>query len=205
MQRILSNNPSQVFDSEISKKWKGEMRQVEGHSVTQAMADWIIDELRYKAGIFKRAGAISVYNGDVVKSDSAVPLELKESLKRKVQVLENIPDIYKDYHPGSDEKVLDLVHPSLFPLIYGYTRVLKDTLIRLEDCIESIGKGEILPIPPDEHTDFINEENIYPPIGAPFSKNFQWLPCEVEFSDNGCSRHGYPFLVSSRTDIFYPG
>ncbi|RQM06044.1 hypothetical protein DH86_00002346, partial [Scytalidium sp. 3C] len=97
-----------VFDSEISKKWKGEMRQVEGHSVTQAMADWIIDELRYKAGIFKRAGAISVYNGDVVKSDSAVPLELKESLKRKVQVLENIPDIYKDYHPGSDEKVLDL-------------------------------------------------------------------------------------------------
>ena len=38
-----------------------------------------------------------------------------------VTPLENVPDSEKDWHPGSDGLVLDLVHPSLYPIIYGRT------------------------------------------------------------------------------------
>lgn len=122
----------------------------EGRDVSQEMADWVIDELRYKAKIFNAVGAISVYNGDVVKSDTAVPLELKEALQAAVKELEDVPKLSKDYHPGSDGKVLDLVHPSLFPIIYGRTRVISDSLIGLNNCIESCGMGEVVPIRANE-------------------------------------------------------
>jgi len=38
-----------------------------------------------------------------------------------VAPLENVPDSEKDWHPGSDGLVLDLVHPSLYPIVYGRT------------------------------------------------------------------------------------
>ena len=109
------------------------------------MFRWIIQELRYKAKIFDETKAVSLYNGDVVKSDYKVPESLKEVLKSAVVPLETIPEVYKDYHPGSDNKVIDLVHPSLFPLIYGRSRILPDELVGLDNCLEMIGRGHILP------------------------------------------------------------
>jgi hypothetical protein len=140
----------------------------EGRDVTQEMVDWVIAELRYKAQIFKTVGALSVYDGDVAKSDTAVRIEVKKALQAAVNDLEDIAEVYKDYHPGSDGRVLDLVHPSLFPLIYGRTRVLSDLLIGLDDCIESCGKGEVVPIRPDEETHLEVKRN-----PRPYSKNFQ--------------------------------
>ena len=32
-----------------------------------------------------------------------------------------VPGSEKDWHPGSDGLVLDLVHPSLYPIVYGHT------------------------------------------------------------------------------------
>jgi hypothetical protein len=124
-QRTFSDCHSiQAFDEAISQKWKTETLDTEGRDVTQKMVDWVIDELRYKSKIFKKTGAVSIFNRDVVKSDLAIPQGIRESLKVAVRKLENIPEVFKDYHPGSDRKVLDLVHPSLFPLIYGRNCVL---------------------------------------------------------------------------------
>jgi hypothetical protein len=114
------------------------------------MVDWVIEELRFKAKIFQQKSAVSVYDGDVVKSDTIISEDIRQSLKAAVRSLEDVPDIYKDYHPGSDGKVLDLVHPSLFPLIYGKSRVLENSLIGLYDCIQSCGKGVVVPIRPDD-------------------------------------------------------
>jgi hypothetical protein len=131
---------------------------------------------------------ITVYNGDVVKSDIAIAQSLKDSLKAAVQVLEDVPEKYKDYHPGSNEKVLDLVHPSLFPLIYGQSRVLEDKLIGLEDCVQSCGTGNVVPIRPDEEMELdlkgkkIYGNQYFRQTRKPYSKNFQWLPCEVDIS-----------------------
>jgi hypothetical protein len=157
------------------------------------MVKWIIAELRYKANIFKATrGAVSVFNGDVVKSDLAIPNYVQESLKASVRMLEDIPEVHRDYHPGSDGKVLDLVHPSLFPLMYGRTRVLEDSLVTLGECIEAIGKGKVRPIRATEET-VIDKKgsgsfglNMWKRSPPPYSKHFQWLPCDVDISrDDG--------------------
>jgi hypothetical protein len=156
-----------------------------GRDVTQKMMEWVIDELRYKASSFNKTGALSVYNGDVVKSDTAVSEATKKSLQSAVKVLEDIPEIYKDYHPGSDGQVLDLVHPSLFPLIYGRSRVLEDTLIGLDDCLQSTGRGIVVPIRAEkEQEQSNNQRRGYYRSNAdpPYSMNFQWLPCEVDIA-----------------------
>jgi hypothetical protein len=118
----------------------------EGIDITQKMVAWCIDELRYKANIFEETGAVSVFDGDVVKSDTVISNSLKAALKEVVTVLEDIPLHEKDWHPGSDEKVLDLIHPSLFPLVYGRSRIPADSLVGLGDCIEPCGEGKTKPV-----------------------------------------------------------
>ncbi|KAH0565668.1 hypothetical protein GP486_000942 [Trichoglossum hirsutum] len=177
---------TKIFDDDIANKWKSEALASPGQDITQNMVDWVIAELRYRSEIFQKTGAVKVYNGDVVKSDIAVPGHLKEALKAAVISLEDIPDMYKDYHPGSDGKVLDLVHPSLFPLVYGRSRILPDSLSNLSNCIESCGEGEIIPIPPEEEAELGRSVYFRRNETTPYSRKFQWLPCELEFTgDDG--------------------
>ena len=91
-------------------------------------------------------GAIKVYNGDVVKSDTTVSHTVKAELQAAVRPLEDVPEWEKDWHPGSDEKVWDLVHPSLFPIVYGWTRALGKGkgFVTLENCIARCGDGNVL-------------------------------------------------------------
>jgi len=188
LQNILANNvPVQVFDDIIAEKWKAEAMSTPGRDVSQKMADWVIEELRWKAKIFQETGTITVYNGDVVKSDTAVSNSTKLALQAEARKLEDIPEIHKDYHPGSDGQVLDLVHPSLFPLVYGKSRVLEDRLIGLEDAISNCGEGTVVPVRDEKETWSDRKELIYYAgmdnrTTTPYSKDFQWLPCEVDIS-----------------------
>lgn len=125
-------------------------------------------------------------NAAVVKSDSIVSSELQESLKAAVLPLELVPDHLRDWHPGSDEKVLDLVHPSLFPLVYGRSRILPNGKVGLKSCGESCGKGVTIPHPKESETRF--ETNNGPWGNARtgvWSGNFQWLPCDIDLQENG--------------------
>ena len=67
----------------------------------------------------------------VIKSDTAVSSDLKEALRAAAAPLEAVPDRLKDWHPGSDGKVLDLVHPSLFSLIYGRSKIVSSGVLSL--------------------------------------------------------------------------
>lgn len=119
----------------------------------------------------------------VLKSDVAIPLDLKETLRKAVASLENISDSHKDWHPGSDGRVLDLVHPSLFPLVYGRSRILPDSTVTLDNSLSSIGKGVIVPTPvvnPDEDS---GQGRRHPAFASLWSHRFQWLPCNVSFPD----------------------
>lgn len=157
--------------------------------VTENMAKAIIAELRYKAKKFNKTGKIIVYDSAVVKSDTIVPESTKLALQAAVRKLEDIPAAYKDYHPGSNGQVLDLVHPSLFPLIYGRSRVLPDSLVGLDDCVESCGKGNIIQIREDDETVAQMTRRVsggWRNRGTTvYSKNYQWLPSEVEFTEDG--------------------
>ncbi|KAG6909613.1 hypothetical protein DXG01_016395 [Tephrocybe rancida] len=186
--KISNAHSSKVFDDAIAQKWKEEILSADGMDVTVAMVEWCIAELRYKAKIFEKTGAVSVFNGDVVKSDTTVPLSLKEALKAAVAPLEQVPIRLQDWHPRSDDKVLDLVHPSLYPLVYGRSRILSDTTVGLDDCIEQSGRGETIPVPPEEETQLLqSQEYSYyrnGDLSQPFSRHFQWLPCDLSLSGN---------------------
>lgn len=149
------------------------------------MVDYCIAELRHKASVFQREGFITVYDGDVVKSDSVISESLRLALVAAVAPLEDVQPNRKDWHPGSDEKVLDLVHPSLFPVIYGRTRIMKEgyKLVDLGDCISRCGEGVTLEVPPANETKEAKTANRWNIELAEntYSQKFQWLPCDVTF------------------------
>jgi Protein of unknown function (DUF4246) len=156
--------------------------------ISVPMMDWVIEELRYKAKLFEDIGAVTVYTGHVVKSDSVVPESLKLELQAAVVELEDVPDKYKDWHPESDGKVLDLVHPSLYPLVYGRTRVLETGRTSLEDCIARCGEGLAPPYPqlPEEEVTQFGSSSYYHMVVKPYSRVFQWLPCMADISGEFC-------------------
>jgi Protein of unknown function (DUF4246) len=55
------------------------------------------------------------------QSDTLFSEELRQALLQEVSRLENVPEHAKDWHPGSNNQVLDLVHPSLFCYVAGVT------------------------------------------------------------------------------------
>ena len=144
------------------------------------MIDWVFDELRYKAKIHEDTGAVVVYTGHIVKSETIVPESLKLELQAAVAALEDVPDWHKDWHPGSNGTVLDLVHPSLYPLVFGRTRVLETGNTSLEDCIARCGEGQVTQIPSKEEIIIKKDNRLM--IEGLYSQNFQWLPCMVDIS-----------------------
>ena len=160
------------------------MLEMPNRDISRPMVDWVIDELRYKATLHQDIDAVVVYTGHVVKSDTIVPESLRLELQTAVaELLENVPDKYKDWHPGSNGKVLDLVHPSLYPLVYGRTRVLETGKTSLEDCIARCGEGQTAQIPSEEQTLGASPPVVYwgPPTNL-YGRKFQWLPCMVDIS-----------------------
>ncbi|KAF9527132.1 hypothetical protein CPB83DRAFT_895559 [Crepidotus variabilis] len=175
-----------IHQEEIATKWQSEACSTDDLDMSQRMASYCIDELRYKASLYT-AGASSgapqsiiVFPGDVVKSDIAVSSQMKLLLQRAVKTFEGaIPESARDWHPGSNGKVWDLVHPSLFPLVYGRSRVLSgENTTSLSDCIERCGEGVVLPILPKKEAKYWFD---FCGLSA-YSNKFQWLPCEVDIS-----------------------
>ncbi|KAK8038342.1 hypothetical protein PG994_015109 [Apiospora phragmitis] len=94
--------------------------------LSEKMFEVCLAELREKAAVFEKTQTVHVLDAEltVVKSDSMVPPGLQQALLSAVRPLEDVAENQKDWHPGSENQVLGLVHPSLFPLSYGLSKVL---------------------------------------------------------------------------------
>ena len=123
------------------------------------------------------------YDAAVIKTDTAVSSDLKAALLAAAAPLKDIPDRLKDWQPGSDGKALDLIHPSLSPLLYGRSRVLSSGVVELQDCVSRTGKGEITTTPDDSQVEVHTTKyrnDIWGNADPNFwSKAFRWLPCDV--------------------------
>ena len=102
------------------------------------------------------------------KADSLIPSDLRDKLIAAVHPLENVPDAEKDWHPRSDNQVLDLVHPSLYPIVYDRT-LANDR--QTDD--------------PLKHP---NDRNYY------VSKKFQWLPSDFVVREDGSVALTSPYI-----------
>jgi Protein of unknown function (DUF4246) len=140
---------------------------------------------------FKGTGIVRALDGGVFKADALIPHDMKEALREACRPLEDIPPQLKDWHPGSDGKVLDLVHPSLFPLIYGRSKILPYGKVGLLDCLQRSGEGVTIPVPSQEDipsADPWSSNQFYASYDKDalqqnaWSCNYQWLPCDVHFN-----------------------
>ena len=119
------------------------------------------------------------------QSNSLVPKDLHKSLLHSVAKLEDVPADKQDWHPGSEGQVLDLVHPSLYPVRYGHT-IARNTE----------GILEVFKVPGDVHgeSDFL-------------SKRFQWLPSDFAIDSSGKPRlqgHYINNIHPSKNADLYP-
>ncbi|OHF03592.1 hypothetical protein CORC01_00911 [Colletotrichum orchidophilum] len=184
----ITNKPDwhvKVFNEEIIAKWKQEVMAVDWEAVglkhayfNNDLFQFSLAELREKAKLYEATGLIPIFDASsvVIKSDNAITPEVKEELRKGVAVLENVPEKEKDWHPGSDGKVLDIVHPSLWPLVFGKSRIVSDKRILLKDTLAACGTGEIIPVPKKRYTDHHSSEDLW-------SVKFQWLPCDIDIDE----------------------
>ncbi|KAI8802041.1 hypothetical protein BJ742DRAFT_762790 [Cladochytrium replicatum] len=130
-----------------------------------------------------------VYCGD---NSGAIPMIsslLREKLISELRVLEDVPESAKDWHPESDNKVLDLIHPSLFPICFGKTGGLKSSQILANlpwDQLLGAGNPVNVPCPFIAHV----PRGISMKTPAPDIEwmKFQWLPAEI-FVEQDCTTH----------------
>ncbi|RSL41038.1 hypothetical protein CEP54_015942 [Fusarium duplospermum] len=148
------------------------------------MADSCLVELAKKANLFEETGMVPVmdYAAYVIKSDTILTQTLKDELKAAVEPLENLQRSQNDWQPDTDEKVLNVVDPSLYPLVYGISKILPDQYVPLDGCIDYCGLGDIIPQLPKPKLDRYIARQLPLRVKA-FETRYQWLPCEIDLTD----------------------
>ncbi|WP_406375862.1 DUF4246 domain-containing protein [Streptomyces sp. NBC_00647] len=142
-------------DAEIVSRW---MQEAVAQGLTEAQVRYVLAELVHYAALRDGPTGVEVSAVDGVwQSDTLVDDKLRSRLREAVQVLEQVPEAEQDWHPGSDGQVLDLVHPSLFCLVRGV----------------SGGPERAWQNPTNRYSKY------------EFSEKFQWLPTDVDVSDDG--------------------
>lgn len=126
----------------------------------------------------------------MVKSDTLVPVELRDALLKAFTTLKKDQASTPDWHPNTEDQVQNLVHPSMYPLVYGRSRVLEKEVVGVEDAIEKwAGKGSV--IPKDDWKYDCERDRFRYGVGSGtvppsfWSETYQWLPANVAFQGDG--------------------
>ncbi|KAJ2895691.1 hypothetical protein GGI21_005120, partial [Coemansia aciculifera] len=113
-------------NAEVCGRWKAEAK---AQGLTDLEVDYVFAELSFYASLHSSGTNILLGAVDGVWcSDSLVDEETTQALKDYAAILENVPAREKDFHPNSNDQVLNLIHPSLFPLIYNRSSVLSEPI-----------------------------------------------------------------------------
>ena len=87
-----------------------------------------------------------------------------------------------DYHPGSNEQMLDLVHPHMYLYVNGLSKEVSDETL---PWTQFIGEGSVVQrasrVYFSKHCDY----NEYDYVDIMTSATYQWLPSEVQVSGDG--------------------
>jgi hypothetical protein len=141
----------------------------------------------------------------VVKSDTLVPPALKADIRSAfAQLLTDTADA-PDWHPRSGNRVRNLVHPSLYPFIWGRSNFIPEEVVGVADAVEKwAGKGKTAPEPKTQFKDGL-PEGYDKNSGVPddcWSEKYQWLPANMAFQDDGIV--GFTSYVNNLHPERYP-
>jgi hypothetical protein len=188
-----------VFNDEIVDKWRENAFKT-CPLMSEKAWSWCLAELRDKAIYFTETKHVRVLDTGscVCKSDTPELQSLAASFRSAATPLLDQHRSNKDWQPTSDDPILNIVDPSLFPLVYGRSLVLKDGgYVDLQDIFGSYKDTTIAPKHFDRRTDSeeVQEEikkgqilstGVHPLHSESefyrWSSNYQWLPCDIEFA-----------------------
>ncbi|GMM37517.1 hypothetical protein DASC09_048420 [Saccharomycopsis crataegensis] len=176
--RTKPNWQTKYKDSEIVNNWKKDfLTQFKNdgiiikHANFDDLFEYTIKELSWYEKLEKEyKGNLKICMDDrICSSETLVNGKIKANLKTQSIELEKSFGDKIDYHPGSQNQVIDLVHPSLFPLVYGKSQSIDPDTKE----ISVIDYSEDIVGDPDHK---------YKGFQFFGSKNFQWLPTIFELS-----------------------
>jgi hypothetical protein len=197
IQAIISkkNWKKKLEDETILQKWKEEAGV---QLFENSMIQYMLDRLNYEISLHKSV-IVSPFH-KIFQSDKLIPKELKSNFLKSLKKLEKNE---KDWHPQSKNLVLDLVHPSLFCLVFGRTFVTNKKMKQRDShpC-NWTGTGEIIPLELSqdingEEEEVEEDEVEYDQYGEIhpnsitmnedhyISRKYQWLPSEINVSKDG--------------------
>ncbi|TCD63734.1 hypothetical protein EIP91_004985 [Steccherinum ochraceum] len=173
---------------DVAERWKREatvsqLLLVPQRRLSANMINYVFTELEAYARLLQpETGIQHACNDATFCSYSLVADDISRVLRQGVAHLENVRDVQKDWHPGSNDQVLDLVHPSLYCLVYGRSWMRdnhgKLSLARLERNGES---------------------------SSYFSEKYAWLPSDFFIDDSGTAHLTSPYinnLPQSNTELY---
>ncbi|KAI0366059.1 hypothetical protein BV20DRAFT_688499 [Pilatotrama ljubarskyi] len=182
----------------VEQFWGGGKRYEEGSGekqwprdpITEAQLRYLFDELRYLANHRDEETGISKTTIPMVyESTALIPAALKCALLSLTEQLEDIPEEEKDWHPGSNNQVLDLIHPSLFCLRLGRSFVY-DPQPGHTDPLRQLTLDQYFSRRPDigRRTEDVWQRRHGDSLllfDYTVSKAYQWLPTDFAVSDDG--------------------
>ncbi|KAJ7717667.1 hypothetical protein B0H16DRAFT_1610617 [Mycena metata] len=172
-----------MTDMSIMGKWRKEALDQQEvlpleQKLTPNMVDYVLSELAAYARLSDSNSGIESGPFDAVwYSDHLISNETSMLLRALVSELGNVPADLKDWHPGSDGQVLDLVHPSLYCITYGRTRTSTSDLVA----------------PPEYGDELTIADNA-------ISRHFSWLPSDFTID----AMDGSAKLVSPYINNLHP-
>ncbi|PWN40421.1 hypothetical protein IE81DRAFT_305182, partial [Ceraceosorus guamensis] len=179
-----------VFETKITDKWRQEMAADDYSGERGRMIDYVIAHVQWLAKGAQRGKPEATGVPAVWRLEQPGGSDLRTELCIQVQHLIESGDERKerDWHPGSNEQVLDIIHPSLYPLVDQRSYMLKtaatlfetgrdgvDQLSPLRDLAE-IGKDDGELIVADLTLPVTKPKDVWDHEGE---QNYQWLPAEV--------------------------
>ncbi|KAI9504896.1 hypothetical protein BX070DRAFT_188861 [Coemansia spiralis] len=151
--RAKDNWMTKMKDAEIRARWTAEAKTQESE-LTDKELDYVFDELEYYALLQDPDNGIRLSPVDQVWiSDSLIDEQTEKEVKRYAAILENVPERLKDWHPNSGNQVLNLVHPSLFPLIYSRSMLLDKPISNSSYYIEGFTSEKFCWLPTEFNVD----------------------------------------------------
>ncbi|KIO23098.1 hypothetical protein M407DRAFT_27425 [Tulasnella calospora MUT 4182] len=171
---------------EILAKWRAELldhesKVEESEQLSEQEIDYVLAELDgYDKMRDESTGIQQSCYSRVYETDSLISEDLRQRLLEAVKPLENVPDEQKDWHPRSDNQVLDLVHPSLYCGVYG--RTLADP-INKDSPVQKA--GDLKPLNLEDHGRHIRNPRWV--ANWAISDKFAWIPTDFDVAEGGKS------------------
>ncbi|KAJ2401839.1 hypothetical protein GGI23_001127 [Coemansia sp. RSA 2559] len=190
---------AKMNDAEIRTRWIAEATQQEP-ALTDKELTYVFAELEYCASLHTTGCGIRMSPVEQVWiSDSLIDTDTEEAVRRYAAILESVPDRQKDWHPNSNNQVLNLVHPSLYPIVYDRSMILDKPIPSPEAALqlESFGKcpgsfdkwrtavKEISSTMGKEYYFLEKKKQTYEYDNNFISKKYCWLPTEYWVDDDG--------------------